>query len=95
MFVRAGEGKVDKTVANVGKDIKGWRVGSLSGDRAHHHGDWLMRATAAKAGIYGNDAVEPMSYSQKTQIPSHLVVGRWASSVESRSILDFLCIHYA
>jgi hypothetical protein len=58
--MRDGEEKVDKAVANVGKDINGWRVGSIPGDRAHYHGDWLMRATAAKAGIYGNDAVEAM-----------------------------------
>jgi mannosyltransferase len=29
------------------------------------------------------------------QIPLDFVVDSWASSVESRSILDFLCIHYA
>jgi hypothetical protein len=29
------------------------------------------------------------------QIPSNLVGDRWGSSVESRSILDFLCIHDA
>ena len=28
------------------------------GNRAHHNGDWLKRAVAAKAGIYGNDAAE-------------------------------------
>ena len=30
----------------------------LPGDSAHYNGDWLKRAVAAKAGIYGNDAVE-------------------------------------
>ncbi len=42
------------------KDINGWKVGSLFGDRAFYNGDWLKRAAAAKGGIYGNDAVEAM-----------------------------------
>ena len=42
------------------KNINGWKVGSLFGDRAFYNGDWLQRAAAAKAGIYGNDAVEAM-----------------------------------
>ena len=42
------------------KNINGWKVGSAFGDRAFFNGDWLMRAAAAKAGIYGNDAVEAM-----------------------------------
>ena len=32
------------------------RSARLFGDRAFYHGDWLLRAAAAKAGIYGNDA---------------------------------------
>ena len=30
----------------------------MPGDSAHYNGDWLKRAAAAKAGIYGNDPVE-------------------------------------
>src|SRR5258708_7100323 len=56
--MKEGERKVDEAVANVGKAINGWRVGSLPGDSTHYNGDWLKRAAAAKAGIYGNDAVE-------------------------------------
>jgi hypothetical protein len=56
--MKEGERKVDEAVATVGKDINGWRVSSLPGDSAHYNGDWLKRAVAAKAGIYGNDAVE-------------------------------------
>ena len=37
-----------------------WLVGSAFGDRAFYHGDWLLRAAAALAGIYGNVAVEAM-----------------------------------
>jgi hypothetical protein len=58
--MKEGERKVDEAVANAGKSINGWRVGSLPGDSAHYNGDWLKRAAAAKAGIYGNDAAEAM-----------------------------------
>jgi hypothetical protein len=58
--MKEGDRKVDEAVANAGKSINGWRVSSLPGDSAHYNGDWLMRATAAKVGIYGNDAVEAM-----------------------------------
>ncbi len=56
--MKEGDRKVDEAVANVGKAINGWRIGSLPGDSAHYNGDWLKRAAAAKAGIYGNDAAE-------------------------------------
>lgn len=56
--MKEGGRKIDEAVATVGKDVNGWRVGSLPGDSAHYNGDWLKRAVAAKAGIYGNDAVE-------------------------------------
>jgi hypothetical protein len=55
-----GEKKIDEKVAHIGKKINGWQVGSAFGDREFFHGDWLLRASAAKAGIYGNDAVEAM-----------------------------------
>ena len=56
--MKEGERKVDEAIANAGKAINGWRVSSLPGDSAHYNGDWLKRAAAAKAGIYGNDAAE-------------------------------------
>jgi hypothetical protein len=56
--MKDGEAKVDSAVASAGQAINGWRVSSLPGDNAHYNGDWLKRAAAAKAGIYGNDAVE-------------------------------------
>ena len=58
--MKDGRRKVDKYLATRMKDINGWNVGSLFGDRAFYNGNWLMRAAAAKAGIYGNDAVEAM-----------------------------------
>lgn len=56
--MKEGERKVDEAVANAGKAINGWRVSGLPGDSAHYNGDWLMRAAAAKAGIYGNSPDE-------------------------------------
>lgn len=56
--MKEGQRKVDEAVANVGKAVNGWRISSLPGDSAHYNGDWLKRAAAAQAGIYGNDAAE-------------------------------------
>jgi hypothetical protein len=56
--MKEGEKKVVEGVAKAGKTINGWQVTSLPGDSAHYNGDWLKRAVAAKAGIYGNDPAE-------------------------------------
>jgi len=56
--MKEGQRKVDEAVANVGKTINGWRVSGLPGDSAHYNGDWMKRAVAAQAGIYGNDPAE-------------------------------------
>jgi len=61
-----GESKVEKYLVTGQKDINGWKVGSLFGDRAFYNGDWTKRAAAAKGGIYGNDAVEAMYPMTKT-----------------------------
>lgn len=58
--MKDGETKVEDAVKNLGKKINGWNVASITGDRAFFNGDWLKRAAAAKAGIYGNDAAEAM-----------------------------------
>jgi hypothetical protein len=58
--MKEGQKKVTEAVAAFGKDVNGWRVGSPAGDATFYHGDWLLRAVAAQAGIYGNDAVEAM-----------------------------------
>ena len=58
--MKEGDDKVSKYLATGMKDINGWKVGSLFGDAAFYHGDWLMRAAAAQGGIFGNDAVEAM-----------------------------------
>ncbi len=56
--MKSGQRKVDKAVADAGKAINGWRVSGLPGDSAHYNGNWLKRAVAAQAGIYGNDPAE-------------------------------------
>jgi hypothetical protein len=58
--MKEGEKKVDEAVAKAGRKINGWNVAAVFGDKAFYHGDWLLRAAAAKAGIFGNDAVEAM-----------------------------------
>jgi hypothetical protein len=58
--MKVGEKKVEDKVKTLGSSINGWRIGSSFGDRDFYHGDWLLRAAAAKGGIYGNDAVEAM-----------------------------------
>lgn len=58
--LRDSEKKVEEKLKTLGKNINGWRVGSPFGDRDFYRGDWLLRAAAAKGGIYGNDAVEAM-----------------------------------
>ena len=64
--MKEGEAKVEKYLPAGQKDVNGWKIGSLFGDRAFYNGDWLKRAAAAKGGIYGNDAAEAMYPMTKT-----------------------------
>jgi len=64
--MKAGEEKVTKAADNLGKDIHGWKVSNAFGDRAFYNGNWMLRAAAAKAGIYGNDAAEATYPMTKT-----------------------------
>jgi hypothetical protein len=58
--MKEGDDKVTKWLASGMKNINGWNVGSFFGDQAFFKGDWLMRAGAAKGGLYGNDSSEAM-----------------------------------
>jgi len=58
--MKEGQRKVDEAVASAGKTINGWQIAGLPGDSQHYNGDWLKRAVAAQAGIYGNDPEEAM-----------------------------------
>src|SRR5512147_498172 len=66
LAMKEGDTKVEKYLEAGQKDINGWKVGSLFGDRAFYNGDWLKRAAAAKGGIYGNNAEEAMYPLTKT-----------------------------
>jgi len=60
LAMKEGDDKIEKFLNGGMKDINGWKVGALFGDATFFHGNWLMRAAAAKGGIYGNDGVEAM-----------------------------------
>lgn len=67
--MKEGEKKVDAKVKNLGKNFNGWEISSPFGDRDFYKGDWLLRAAAAKAGIYGNDSVEA-TYPMTRELPN-------------------------
>lgn len=73
--MKDGEAKVEQYLSTAIKQINGWKVGSFFGDRAFFNGDWLMRAAAAKGGIYGNDAVEAMYPLTKTLADDEVLDG--------------------
>jgi hypothetical protein len=56
--MKEGESKIEQNLTTGQKVINGWKIGAFFGDRAFFNGNWLLRAAGAKAGIYGNDAVE-------------------------------------
>lgn len=58
--MKSGDSKIEQYLVTGQKNINGWKISSLFGDRTFYNGDWLKRAAAAKGGIYGNDAVEAM-----------------------------------
>src|SRR5204863_441197 len=73
--MKDGEEKVEKYLATGQKDVNGWKIGSLFGDRQFYSGDWLKRAAAAKGGIYGNDAVEAVYPMAKTLADGEVLDG--------------------
>jgi len=58
--IKHGFEKIKQKRESLGREVSGWRVTSSFGDRAFFNGDWLLRAGAALAGLYGNDEVEAM-----------------------------------
>ena len=59
--------------------VNGWSIASAFGDREFYNGDWLLRAAAVKAGIYGNDAVEAVYPMVKTLPNGELLDGSKAN----------------
>jgi hypothetical protein len=64
--MKEGESKIEKYLEAGEKVINGWKVGAYFGDRDFFKGNWLLRAAGAKAGIYGNDAIEATYPMTKT-----------------------------
>jgi len=60
LALKEGDDKVDKFLASGTKVINGWNISALFGDRDFYKGNWLLRAGAAKGGLFGNDGVEAM-----------------------------------
>jgi hypothetical protein len=58
--MKQGDDQVNKFLSSGTKKINGWNVGAFFGDQSFYNGNWLMRAGAAKGGLYGNDADEAM-----------------------------------
>jgi hypothetical protein len=75
LAMKEGDDKVNKYLDTGMKDMNGWKIGSLFGDRAFYNGDWLKRAAAAKGGIYGNDAVEAMYPMTRTDATGETLDG--------------------
>jgi hypothetical protein len=55
-----GKRKIDEAAKDNGTEINGWRVGAAFGNEVFFNGNWALRAAAAQAGIYGNNAEEAM-----------------------------------
>jgi hypothetical protein len=75
LAMKDGEEKVEKYLASGQKDVNGWKIGSLFGDRQFYSGDWLKRAAATKGGIYGNDAAEAVYPMAKTLADGEVLDG--------------------
>mgnify|MGYP001035781278 FL=1 len=75
LAVKDGYAAIEKRRNNIGKNINGWQVGAAFGDRAFFNGDYELRAAAALAGIYGNDAAEAMYPIASTDNPGATLDG--------------------
>jgi len=75
LAMKEGAEKVDQYLASGMKQVNGWKIGSVFGDRAFYNGNWLMRAAAAQGGIYGNDAVEAVYPMTRTDASGEALDG--------------------
>jgi hypothetical protein len=64
--LKAGQAQLKESLQHLGTPVNGWKVASAFGDRAFFNGNWLLRAIAAEAGIYGNNAEEAVYPMAKT-----------------------------
>jgi hypothetical protein len=70
--MKDGEAKVEQYLQSGQKNINGWKVGSLFGDRAFYNGDWLKRAAAAKGHL--------RQRRRGGHVPHDQDAGRWRSA---------------
>jgi hypothetical protein len=61
--IKEGYEAIDKRRDHIAKTVNGWQIGAAFGNRAFYNGDYLLRAAAALAGLYGNDEAEAL-YAQ-------------------------------
>jgi len=73
--MKAGEEKIQAFIKTGIKQVNGWGIASLFGDRAFYNGNWLLRSAAAVVGIYGNDAVEAVYPNTKALINGEALDG--------------------
>ena len=73
--MKQGQSKIDDAVKKAGTVINGWNVAAPFGDAAHFNGNWLLRAVAAQAGIYGNTAEEAMYPVTRSDIKGEALDG--------------------
>lgn len=73
--IKDGYVKIEKQRDEIGNAINGWRIGSAFGDRSFYSGNYLLRAAAALAGIYGNSAVKAMYPMTKSLTNGELLDG--------------------
>ena len=71
--VKAGLAKIERAAETVGTLVNGWQVGSAAGTREFYDGNWVLRAAAAKLGIYGNSKEEAV-YPFTRNDPNGLVL---------------------
>ena len=58
--IKEGYKEIEQRRANIGKAVNGWRIGDGVRRPRFFDGDYALRAAAALAGIYGNDADEAL-----------------------------------
>jgi hypothetical protein len=75
LAMKEGDEKVDQYLAGGMKEVNGWKLGALFGDREFYNGNWLLRAAAAKGGIYGNDAAEAVYPMTRTDASGETLDG--------------------
>lgn len=73
--MKQGDDRVVEYLSGGMKNVNGWNIGAFFGDRAFYRGDWLMRAAAAKGGLYGNDAVEAVYPYTRTDAAGEVLDG--------------------